>query len=168
MKRHYYLAIVGILLGSSLRAQERRRDVACPSLPAAALARDSNYVLLPCQVTKQAEWLKHAIPIYPPLFAQNGLGGAVVLGFVVGSRGRIDAASVRVFKSPHDSFTVAVTAALRAWRADPAKFGTSRVSEFMTHAFVFVPDSAPGTVLRHEANSDTTWVFAVPQKQNIK
>lgn len=165
--RRYALVVAGIVSSASARAQEKRRDMLCPPLPGPVVANDSSFVFLPCQVTKAAEWLPHrAIPVYPLLFARSGIGGAVVVTFVVRTNGAVDSATVRVLKSPHDSFTVAAKSALEVWRAHSAQFGATRVRERVSHTFVFVPDTSQRTFLPVDSQSDTTWVFALFRKRN--
>jgi TonB family protein len=100
------------------------------------------------------------------LFFRGGIGGAVVLSFVVGTNGVVEPATVRVLKSPHDSFTVAATTALETWRAKPAQFDTAPVRERLSHTFVFAPDSSRGTLRPVHSKSDTTWIFAPFHKLN--
>jgi TonB family protein len=160
------LVVASILASTSARAQEKRRDNLCPPLPPPVVAKDSSFVFLPCQVTKGAAWLRHrTTPVYPLLFVRSGIEGTVVLSFVVGTNGVVDSATVRVFKSPHDSFTVAATRALETWRAEPAQFGAAPVRERISHTFVFVPDSSRGILLSLDSTPDTTWVFATFRKR---
>ena len=159
--RRYALVVAGIAVSTSAHAQQKRRDTSCPQLPPPVVAEDSSFVFLPCQVTKAAEWLGHRTPpVYPPLFSRSGIGGVVLLSFVLGTNGIVDSATIRVLKSPHDSFTVAARRAIETWRAQAAQFGTAPVRERISHAFAFVPDSVRRTVFRVDSKSDTTWVFA--------
>ena len=166
MRTHLLLS-AWILAGTLVHVPEDRPRPPCPLLPSPAVAMDTDFVFLSCQVTKRAEWMRgNATPIYPLLFARTGIGGLVQISFVVGSHGAIDSTTIIVFKSPHDSFTVAVRRAVATWRAHPAEFGAVRVRESGSHTFVFVPDSARSASPSLAPSADTTCIFATSRRSH--
>jgi TonB family protein len=65
-------------------------------------------------------------PAYPPLLADAGVGGRVVVRFVVDTTGRVEPATISVLASPHPALSDAVREALVKARFKPGRsHGTS-------------------------------------------
>ena len=60
-------------------------------------------------------------PRFPDALRSQRIEGAVVVQFLVGADGQVDASSMKVVRSPHDQFTAAVRAVLPRFRFEPAR-----------------------------------------------
>ncbi len=60
-------------------------------------------------------------PRFPDGLRAQRMEGAVVVQFLVGADGRVDASSMKVVRSPHEQFTSAVRAVLPRFRFEPAR-----------------------------------------------
>jgi protein TonB len=63
----------------------------------------------------------HLQPHYPEALRRTGVSGQVVLEYVVGTSGWVDASSVRVLLSTHPAFSAAALEAIRGVRFRPAR-----------------------------------------------
>jgi protein TonB len=66
-------------------------------------------------------------PHYPDALRAAGLGGHVLVQFVVDTTGRIEPQSVRVLESTHDLFARSVLAVLPRFRFQPAEVNGKRI-----------------------------------------
>lgn len=78
-----------------------------------------------------------AKPRYPESLRQAGIGGRVVVRFVVDTLGRIDMSTVEVLESTHDRFSVSVRDVLPAFRFKPSEAGGRRVRSLAEMPFEF-------------------------------
>lgn len=76
-------------------------------------------------------------PRYPDLLKQAGMGGAVLVAFVVDTSGNVDVQTVRVFVSTHKLFAEAVTAALPEMHFLPAMVNGRNVRQVVRMPIVF-------------------------------
>lgn len=76
-------------------------------------------------------------PVYPPLLRAAKVGGAVRVKFVVDTTGSIDMRTVKVVRSDHEAFTVAVREALPKLKFFPAQVGGRKVKQLITMPFLF-------------------------------
>lgn len=65
--------------------------------------------------------------LYPPVLRDSGIGGRVVVQFVVDTNGRIDMSTVKIMSSDHDGLEEPTRRALREFRFSPAKMGDRSV-----------------------------------------
>ena len=56
---------------------------------------------------------------YPSAARARGIGGKLVVEFVIGRDGRVE--SIRIIKSPHSSFSSAARSTVRTWRFKPGR-----------------------------------------------
>ena len=56
---------------------------------------------------------------YPDAARTKGIGGRLVVEFVIGRDGRVE--SIRIIKSPHSSFSSAARSTIRTWRFKPGR-----------------------------------------------
>lgn len=76
-------------------------------------------------------------PIYPPQLRSAGLGGEVLVQFVIDTAGRADMATLAIIESSHAWLTSAVKRALETARFAPAEFGGRKVRQIVRMPFVF-------------------------------
>lgn len=156
------LVIVLTSLLSICRAangQYRIPERSCPEISHRTNA-DSGFVYLACQLTTPARWKGHQLlPVYPPFMLGAGVGGPVVLEFVITANGQVDSASILVLKSPHDAFSNTARDALKMWQAHPGRRGARPVPVRLSHTFLFVVE-APSQPCRSSAptGTDTTMI----------
>jgi periplasmic protein TonB len=77
------------------------------------------------------------VPQYPDPLRRGGTEGEVVATFVVDTLGRADTTSLRILKSTHRLFSIAVREALPKMRFIPAELNGKKVRQQMEHPFVF-------------------------------
>jgi periplasmic protein TonB len=65
--------------------------------------------------------------LYPSALQDAGVGGRVVVQFVVGSNGRVDMSTVKIMSSSHDGFDSPTREALKEFRFTPARMGDRQV-----------------------------------------
>ena len=65
--------------------------------------------------------------LYPDALKAAGIGGRVVVQFVVDTNGRIDMSTVKVMSSDHDGLVDATRRALGEFRFSPARMGDRSV-----------------------------------------
>ena len=82
-------------------------------------------------------------PRYPEALRAAGAEGTVVVMFVVDTMGRAEPASLRVIDSPHEQFTAAVVAVLRASRFTPGRIAGRAVPTLVQRAFRFTIEGRP-------------------------
>lgn len=78
-----------------------------------------------------------AKPNYPNALRQAGIGGRVLVRFIVDTAGRVDMASVQVIQSTHPLFTAAVRTVLPTYRFRPSEAGGRRVASTAEMPFEF-------------------------------
>lgn len=95
--------------------------IAPPAPPAAVVApappRVEEAVVLPVPLRRPA-------PAYPPALTQSGIDGVVVARFFIDAQGVPE--TVRIVRTPHPLFDVAVVEAVRQWRYEPARDARGR------------------------------------------
>jgi protein TonB len=74
---------------------------------------------------------------YPEMLRTAGVGGEVLVQFVVDREGRADPKSLKILKSDHDLFTAAVRNALPQLQFNPARVGGKAVSQVVQQPFTF-------------------------------
>jgi protein TonB len=77
-------------------------------------------------------------PRYPEMLRQAGIGGRVLIRFVVDTLGRVDPASVTVVQATHEQFANAARAALTGFRFRPAEVNGRRVRALAEMPFEFL------------------------------
>lgn len=83
----------------------------------------------------------NAPPEYPNSMRESGMTGRVVVQFVVGANGRVEAGSIKVLESTNSAFAAAVREVLPRHRFSPAKIGGRAVRQIVQQPFVFRLDS---------------------------
>jgi protein TonB len=78
-----------------------------------------------------------AAPRYPELLKAGGVDGEVLVEFVVDTTGRADASTLKVLKSTHELFALAVKNAMPGMRFLPAEVDGRRVKQLVRQPFVF-------------------------------
>ena len=76
-------------------------------------------------------------PEYPSSMRESGVTGRVVVQFVVGANGRVEAGSIKVLESTNSAFAAAVRDVLPRHRFSPAKIGGKAVRQIVQQPFVF-------------------------------
>ena len=76
-------------------------------------------------------------PRYPDILKQAGLGGAVLVAFVVDTSGNVDLETVKFFVATHQLFAAAVKAALPDMRFLPAMVNDRKVKQVVRMPIVF-------------------------------
>jgi outer membrane biosynthesis protein TonB len=76
--------------------------------------------------------LKQPAPDFPPVLAQAGVGGRVVLAYVVDTAGRAEPGSLRTLTSTHPAFEASARASVLASRYRPARL-RGRLVRQMVH-----------------------------------
>lgn len=81
-------------------------------------------------------------PEYPSSMRESGMTGRVVVQFVVGANGRVEAGSIKVMESTNSAFAAAVRDVLPRHRFSPAKIGGKAVRQIVQQPFIFRLDGA--------------------------
>ena len=76
-------------------------------------------------------------PEYPGSMRESGVTGRVMVQFVVGANGRVEAGSIKILESTNSAFTAAVREVLPRHRLSPAKIGGTAVRQIVQQPFVF-------------------------------
>ena len=76
-------------------------------------------------------------PEYPNSMRESGMTGRVVVQFVVGANGRVEAGSIKILESTNSAFAAAVREVLPRHRFSPAKIGGRAVRQIVQQPFVF-------------------------------
>lgn len=88
-----------------------------------------------------SEVLMHIVssakPRYPETLRQAGIDGGVLVQFIVDTTGRVDMNSVKVLRSTHELFTLAVRSSLPQFRFKPAEVGGRRAVALAEMPFQF-------------------------------
>ena len=82
-------------------------------------------------------------PSYPDSLYRAGVGGQVVVEFIVDTTGAVEAGSVDVLQSSNPLFTIAARAALALGRFEPARLHGRPVRQFVQLPFNFTPPQPP-------------------------
>ena len=88
-------------------------------------------------VDRAARVLTALTPRYPDRLRALGIGGQVVVQFVIDTLGRVEPEGIRVVESSHDDFTGAVRAVLPRLRFVPAEAAGRRVRQLARMPFEF-------------------------------
>lgn len=83
----------------------------------------------------------NAVPAYPEMLREAGVGGVVRVTFAVDSTGRPAMTSYVVRASAHDLLSAAVTNAIQRWRFTPARRASRYVADSVEQLVEFVPPS---------------------------
>jgi protein TonB len=78
------------------------------------------------------------LPVYPDLLRRAGIGGQVVLEFVVDSLGAVVPNSVRIVRSTHPAFEKPARDAVRAWRFRPGRLDGEAVNALVRVPLNFI------------------------------
>lgn len=65
--------------------------------------------------------------LYPDVLRDAGIGGRVIVQFVVDTNGRVDMSTVKILSASHDGFEDATRKAIREFRFKPARMGDRKV-----------------------------------------
>jgi beta-lactamase regulating signal transducer with metallopeptidase domain len=84
-------------------------------------------------------------PVYPSILKLAGIEGEVYAAFVVGPEGLADTATLKVLKSTHELFTIAVRNALPSMRFVPAEVHGRKVKQLVQEPFVFAIAGSGGS-----------------------
>lgn len=96
------------------------------------------------QVDKPAALLDvTGFPEYPRELRDAGIEGRVLVQYVVGRDGQVDAGTMRVIASDHEQFTAAVREALPRLRFTPAEVDGRAVEQVVQQPFVFAMGDSP-------------------------
>jgi TonB family protein len=76
-------------------------------------------------------------PHYPETLKSAGIGGVVVLAFIVDTAGRVDVGSATVLQLTDDRFLSSVVAALPLLRFTPAEFAGRKVRQLVAQPYYF-------------------------------
>lgn len=79
------------------------------------------------ELTNRRELPRIMERLYPDVLKNAGIGGRVVVQFVVEPSGRIDMSTVKVMAAEHDGLVEATKKALREFRFSPARMGDRKV-----------------------------------------
>jgi TonB family protein len=82
--------------------------------------------------------LAQPAPKYPPVLHSAGLGGTVMLEFVIDTLGQVEPVSIRVVESTHRGFEDAARAAVLGARFQPARLGAHHVRQLTRQRVRFV------------------------------
>ena len=87
------------------------------------------------------------LPVFPDSLARLGIGGDVIVSFVVDTTGVADLASFRVVKAPNPLLVEAVRGAVPEMRYIPAEIGGKKVKQLVNQPFSFgTPAPDPATI----------------------
>jgi RNA polymerase sigma factor (sigma-70 family) len=121
-----------------------------PSLPDASAIVVSTLppivgdVFEPKQLDRQPQPVSQPVPIYPKEFRHSGVGGEVVVEFVVDSEGRVR--NARALRSTGQQWEQAALEAVSLWQYQPGAIGEKAVNARLRMPMVFKmenPDGAP-------------------------
>ena len=129
-------AALALALGAAapLAAQARRRP---GTLPAVATRPESTYYGF------QVDTLAEPDAATPPALRAQGVGGLVVVRFVVDTAGRVDMRTFRVLSSDDTAFTRAVRATVARAEFLPALLDGRKVRQYVEQPFTFKVDMVP-------------------------
>jgi protein TonB len=82
--------------------------------------------------------VSNPLPMYPPQLARAGVGGHVLVQFMIDSAGGVDVASLQVINSTNTLFTQAVRSVLPRLHFTPAQVGDRTVGVTVRQPFLFV------------------------------
>jgi len=78
-----------------------------------------------------------ASPVYPPEMLERKISGSTFVNYVVDTTGRVDVGTIRVVRTTHSAFAVAVREALAKMRFRPAIQGSRKVRQWVEQSFAF-------------------------------
>lgn len=78
-----------------------------------------------------------AAPAYPLSMLKQNVQGSVFTQYVVDTSGFADSTSLKIIRSTHPDFSLAVRAAIPYMRFSPAKLGTQKVRQLVEQEFTF-------------------------------
>jgi Gram-negative bacterial TonB protein C-terminal len=123
------------------------KDLTTSTLQPSLIGGDSVYSELQVD-SSVARYPGSAAPAYPSNLLKQGVQGSVTTQYVVDTTGFADTTSLKILRSTHNDFTVAVRAALPMMRFVPAKVGSRHVRQLVEQEFSFKiepPVPAPTT-----------------------
>lgn len=112
------------------------KDLTTSSLQPSLIGGDSVYSELQVD-SSVARYPGSAAPAYPANLLKQGVQGSVTTQYVVDTTGFADTTSLKILRSSHNDFTVAVRAALPLMRFVPAKVGSRHVRQLVEQEFSF-------------------------------
>ena len=124
------------LAAAPLTAQARRRPGV---LPAAVTRPESTYFGFQVDTLAEPDPAT-LVPTYPPALRAQGVGGLVVVRFVVDTVGRVDMRTFRVLSSDDTAFTRAVRATVARAEFLPALLDGRKVRQYVEQPFTFKVD----------------------------
>jgi len=136
-----------IILHAALGAQQ-------PQCPRAS--RDTAALALSALEQRPVADSANAPPAFPSLLRQAGIGGSVPVTFSIDTNGRVEAATIRIVRSPNPGFDAFVKRAVATWRFTPASLCGRRVRVRMSHEFAFRAVSADTSRLAALFEVDTS------------
>lgn len=104
---------------------------------APALSVNDTTLYYPYQVDVTAGISSWTRPVYPDSLKKAKIEGEVLITFVVGVDGRVEAGSVSVLRASHPAFGRAVTSTLSSARFVPATVRGARVRQVWMQTFQF-------------------------------
>lgn len=109
------------------------------------------------------------MPRYPNILRQAGVEGEVLVSFVVDETGAADTATLKVLRSTHDLFTIAVKNALPTMRFAPAEVGGRKVKQLVQQPFTFaiVGESSGTTSKRAPGDGQPRTVISAVQSKPL-
>jgi TonB family protein len=129
----------GVIAIWSRPARPRVRAVAAEA-PRDSVPADLGEVYTRDQVETSARLDSGSLaPSYPDSLYRAGVGGQVVVEFIVDTTGAVEAESVDVLQSSNPLFTMAARAALALGRFEPARLHGRRVRQVVQLPFNFTP-----------------------------
>lgn len=148
VRRVLVAAMVAAGLGV-VSCETPRPEPVAPGLPAKDAPDrgvSSSEVFYEFQVEKPVALANEsAMPVYPRVLQEAGVEGEVLVSFVVDESGMPDASSIKVERSTHELFTVAVRQALATMRFTPAELGGRKVKQMVQEPFTFAIAGATNT-----------------------
>lgn len=144
------VALAAIVAACASNPAQGGHAALAPQEVAAARQKAADVYLAP-QVSKAvAPERGNMPPQYPDVLKSAGIGGFVVMSFVVDTTGRIDVGSATIAKLSDDRFVGTVVAALPALRFTPAELGGRKVKQLVSQPFYF---GMVDTTLAHGAQT---------------
>ena len=126
------------------RARQRHEDVPQQVAPAAAVDLDGlmaeGSVYTAASVDEPAVMQRGSrLPYYPESLYDAGIGGRVLVEFVVNIVGKVEPATVRVVTASEPEFAEAVRSAIVSAEFSSPRIGAARVRQLVQIPFVFQP-----------------------------
>ncbi|HEY0777508.1 MAG TPA: energy transducer TonB [Gemmatirosa sp.] len=132
--------VLGAAVTDPICAQARPRGgtVAAPA-PVRAARPESTYYGFEVDTLAEPDPAT-MVPTYPPVLKAQGVGGTVVVKFVVDTMGRVDMRTFRVLRTDDTAFTRAVRATVARAEFLPALLDGRKVRQYVEQPFTFAVD----------------------------